>query len=59
MPKGLDKTYERVLDAIDDMYFDEARTALEWLAFSVELVTVAELAEACSISIDDVNQLFL
>jgi hypothetical protein len=45
MPKGLDETYKRVLGAIDDMYFEEARTALEWLAFSVEPVTVAQLAE--------------
>jgi hypothetical protein len=59
MPKGLDKTYERVLGAIEDIHFGEARTALEWLAFSVEPVTVAQLAEACSISVDDAKVPFL
>jgi ankyrin repeat protein len=59
MPMTLDKTYERILGAIDDIYFDEVRTALEWLAFSERPVSVAELAEACSIHLDDSEKPFL
>jgi hypothetical protein len=47
------------LGAIDETYFDEARTALGWLVFSLRPVTVAELAEACSISLDDAKEPFL
>ena len=49
MPRTLEETYDRVLSAIDDQYSDEAKTALYWLAFSARPITVAELAEACSI----------
>jgi hypothetical protein len=52
MPRTLDETYDRVLSAIDDQYSDEAKTALYWLAFSARPITVAELAEACSIRIE-------
>lgn len=51
MPRTLDETYDRVLSAIGDQYSDEARTALYWLVFSARPITVAELAEACSIRI--------
>ena len=51
MPRTLDETYERILSAIDDMYFNESRTALEWLVFGNAPLSVAELADACSISI--------
>jgi len=57
MPRTLDATYERALSAIDDEYAVEAQTALQWLAFSIEPLTVAELAEACSIFFDDDNVL--
>jgi len=59
MPRTLDQTYERILAAIDDLYFDEVRTALEWLAFSMTPLSVAELAEACSIRLDDDGVPFL
>jgi hypothetical protein len=52
MPRTLDGTHDRVLSAIDDQYSDEAKTALYWLAFSARPITVAELAEACSIRIE-------
>lgn len=51
MPRTLDKTYDRVLSAIHDEYSDEVKLALYWLAFSARPITVAELAEACSIRI--------
>jgi ankyrin repeat protein len=50
MPRTLDETYERMLAAIEDLYFDEARAALEWLVFTNAPLSIAELAEACSIS---------
>jgi ankyrin repeat protein len=55
MPMDLDQTYERILDSIQDSYFKEVRAALSWLAFSTKPLTVAELAEACSIryNVDD------
>lgn len=52
MPRTLDETYERILDAVQDSYFEEVRTVLAWLAFSVRPLAVAELAEACSIRFD-------
>lgn len=51
MPWTLDETYQRILSAIDDQYFEEARTALEWLVFSGKPLIVRELAEACSIDV--------
>ncbi|KAJ8105923.1 hypothetical protein ONZ43_g7236 [Nemania bipapillata] len=59
MPQTLDGTYERILTTIDQMYHDEVRLALEWLTFSEAPLSVAELADACSIRLDDMNELFL
>ncbi|CAN9433148.1 unnamed protein product [Alternaria alternata] len=56
MPQTLDDTYARVLSSIDNIYFDEARAALEWLAFSLKPLSVAELADACSIRIDNFQE---
>ncbi|KAL1793099.1 hypothetical protein ACET3X_008081 [Alternaria dauci] len=59
MPRTLDETYARILSSIDNPYFVEARAALEWLALSMRPLSVAELAEACSIRIDDSQEPFL
>ncbi|GAW16521.1 hypothetical protein ANO14919_059510 [Xylariales sp. No.14919] len=59
MPRSLDETYQRILDAIDEMYHDEVRVALEWLVFSERPLSVAELGEACSIRLDGNNKPFL
>ncbi|CAN9445014.1 unnamed protein product [Alternaria alternata] len=56
MPRTLDETYARILSSIDNLYFDEARAALEWLAFSLRPLSVAELAEACSIRVDNFQE---
>jgi hypothetical protein len=53
----LDETYALMLTSIDDPYFDEARAALEWLVFSLRPLSVAELADACSIRVIDVQEL--
>ena len=41
------------MDAVEDFYFEEVHAALSWLAFSTRPLTVAELAEACSIRFDN------
>ncbi|CAN9401069.1 unnamed protein product [Alternaria sp. RS040] len=56
MPRTLDETYARMLSSIDNLYFNEARAALEWLAFSFSPLSVAELADACSIQIDNFQE---
>ncbi|KAI1109430.1 ankyrin repeat-containing domain protein [Nemania sp. NC0429] len=55
MPRSLDETYERILAAIDELYYDEVRVALQWLTFSEAPLSVVELVEACSIGLDNVN----
>lgn len=42
-----------MLSQIDDMYHIEVKKALTWLAFESRPLTLAELAEACSIDPDD------
>jgi ankyrin repeat protein len=59
MPRTLYETYERILGAVPDVYFEEVRAALQWLTYSLEPVSVAQLAEACSIRIDDGKEPFL
>lgn len=59
MPRTLDETYERIMSAIDELYFDEARAALEWLVFSNTPLSIAELTEACSISTSNGTDPFL
>ncbi|KAH8634120.1 hypothetical protein IG631_12756 [Alternaria alternata] len=56
MPRTLDETYARMLSSIDNLYFVEVRAALEWLAFSFRPLSVAELADACSIRIDNFQE---
>ncbi|RYN73457.1 hypothetical protein AA0117_g7845 [Alternaria alternata] len=56
MPRTLDETYARMLSSIDNLYFVEARAALEWLAFSLRPLSVAELADACSIRVDNTQE---
>ncbi|KAJ4345321.1 uncharacterized protein N0V89_011451 [Didymosphaeria variabile] len=53
MPGSLHDTYERILDSINDTYFMEVRTALEWISSAYRPISVAELAEACNIRITD------
>ncbi|KAI9817415.1 MAG: hypothetical protein M1827_001024 [Pycnora praestabilis] len=46
LPKDLDKTYDRILQNIDDDLQDQAFTALQWLCFSARPLRLGELAEA-------------
>lgn len=49
LSKDLDETYARIFFGIDDSYRQVAVTAFEWLAFSKQPLTIAELAEAAVI----------
>lgn len=49
LPKTLDDTYARILSEIDDLYREDARRGLQWLAFSARPIELAELAEAIGI----------
>jgi hypothetical protein len=46
LPKTLDDTYSRVFVNIDEVYREDARNALMWLAFAERPLQLQELAEA-------------
>lgn len=45
LPKGLDKTYERMLRIVDPKYQKPVLSCLKWLAFSLQGLTADALAE--------------
>ncbi|KAK4072975.1 uncharacterized protein Triagg1_5652 [Trichoderma aggressivum f. europaeum] len=45
LPKGLDETYDRMLQGIDDRYRKSVANSLKWLAISMRPLTIDELAE--------------
>ncbi|KAI6805580.1 hypothetical protein KC332_g6212 [Hortaea werneckii] len=49
LPKTLDETYDRILCAIEERYWQEALTLLRWITYSKEPLTLRELAEAAII----------
>ncbi|KAI7494306.1 hypothetical protein KC367_g8110 [Hortaea werneckii] len=49
LPKTLDETYDRILCAIEERYWQEALTLLRWITYSQEPLTLRELAEAAII----------
>ncbi|KAJ4859640.1 ankyrin repeats (3 copies) domain-containing protein [Trichoderma breve] len=53
LPKGLDETYDRMLQGIDDRYRKSVANSLKWLAFSMQPLTVDELAEIFIMHPDD------
>jgi hypothetical protein len=46
LPVGLNATYERMLDRIDQCDRKEASTMLNWLSFALQTLTLGELQEA-------------
>ena len=46
LPKTLDETYDRILSNIAESDIQDARSILQWLAFSARPLTVQEVAEA-------------
>ena len=49
LPKGLDELYDRIINQIDEKRHDDARKLLQWLAFSVRPLDLAELAEVVAV----------
>ena len=49
LPKGLDESYDRIIDQIDERRHDDARKLLQWLAFAVRPLELAELAEVVAV----------
>jgi hypothetical protein len=49
LPKDLNETYERILTGIDDVLYQRALTALQWLVSSPRPMFIEELIEACAI----------
>ncbi|CUS12938.1 unnamed protein product, partial [Tuber aestivum] len=52
VPKDLDSVYERILESIDEVQRIYVQRAMNWLAFSVEPLTLGQLAEAAVIEYD-------
>lgn len=49
LPEDLDQTYDRILLNIPEHYHDMAHAAFQWVASSIEPLTVAALAEAIAV----------
>ncbi|KAK6516956.1 hypothetical protein TWF506_006836 [Arthrobotrys conoides] len=49
MPKTLDQTYDRILQAVPDTHKTFVQSALQWLAFSERPLLLSELGEAAVI----------
>ncbi|KAK3317580.1 ankyrin repeat-containing domain protein [Cercophora scortea] len=64
LPIGLDATYDRVLKRINPKFQPQVLSALTWLAFSKEVLTLKQLAEVFNIrpgrtpAYDDAERLF-
>jgi len=52
LPDGLDELYNRILRAIDGKYRMDTMTFLQWLAFSMRPMEIAEVAEAITVDYD-------
>jgi ankyrin repeat protein len=52
LPPTLDKTYERILAAIDEIDADYAIRILCWLAFSERPLSIGEVSEVVAIDVD-------
>jgi hypothetical protein len=52
LPKGLDESYDRIIHQIDERRHEDARKLLQWLAFSVRPLDLAELAEVIAVDFD-------
>ena len=52
LPKGLDEAYDRIINQIDERRHEDARKLLQWLAFSVRPLELAELAEVVAVDFD-------
>src|SRR5580658_10093928 len=53
LPKTLDKTYERILLSIDELYQEDVQKVLQWLCFCARPVTLSEMVEVLAVTIKD------
>jgi ankyrin repeat protein len=51
LPRTLDQTYDRILSAISEEYFEYAMRILQWLTFSARPLSVEEIAEVVAIDV--------
>ncbi|KAK8132226.1 hypothetical protein PG999_000399 [Apiospora kogelbergensis] len=56
LPKGLNQTYERMLDTIDEDYVQDASAVLRWLCYSRLPLTLKQLAEIAAFRRSTGNQ---
>jgi hypothetical protein len=49
LPPNLDQTYDRILDAIDEDYFQYAFRIFQWLTFSARPLSIDEVAEVVAL----------
>ncbi|KAH7386811.1 hypothetical protein DE146DRAFT_759229 [Phaeosphaeria sp. MPI-PUGE-AT-0046c] len=49
LPPTLDQTYDRILDAIDEEYFQYALRILQWLTFAARPLSIDEVAEVVAL----------
>ena len=55
LPKGLDKTYDRILLGINEKDLGYAKTFLQWLSFAVRPLTLEELATTAAVDLSAAN----
>ena len=53
LPKGLDGIYNRILKNIDEKYRADTRMFLQWLAFCMRPMTIAEIAETVTMDFSE------
>lgn len=53
LPKTLHETYDRILLNVPQLHCVDVHRALQWLVFSRRPMTLAELAEAVAVSVDE------
>ena len=53
LPKGLDETYKRILNNVDENHRADTRMFLQWLAFSKRPMTIEEIAETITADVSD------
>ena len=57
LPKDLDDTYARILQSIeDDEHSKLVATVVQWLAYSREPMSIAEISEVLTVDLDDDHQ---
>lgn len=56
LPEGLEETYNHILLKISPKHHADVKRFLQWLAFSTQSLTLAELAETVTVDIKSGNE---